>query len=62
MRNVRRARTLNQKQFARLLDVSQQTLSKYERGILIPDVDRQAQAAAILGVSQDELFPKRLAS
>lgn len=58
MRNVRRARTLNQEQLARILGVSQQTLSKYEKGILVPDVDVQAQLAAILGVSQDELFPK----
>ena len=57
LRNLRRARTLNQETFAQLLGVSQQTLSKYERGLLVPSRDMQAVMAAILGVSVDTLFP-----
>ncbi len=64
LRNLRRVRTLNQEQMARLLDVSQQTYSKYESGVIVPPGDRQAQIAAILGTSVETLWPqpKALAS
>jgi len=57
LRNLRRARTLNQEQLANLLEISQQTLSKFESGVLVPSVDMQARIAAILGTSREELFP-----
>lgn len=57
LRNLRRARTLNQAQMARLLEVSQQTYSKYESGVLVPLEDMQARIAAILGGSVETLFP-----
>lgn len=58
LRNLRRARTLNQEQLAAILGVSQQTLSKYEKGVLVPDVDMQARIATILGVSRADCgFP-----
>lgn len=57
LRNLRRSRTLNQAELAGLLGVSQQTLSKFERGLLIPSRDMQELAATILGVSRQELFP-----
>lgn len=57
MRNVRRTRTINQAELARLIGVSQQTLSKYESGVLRPAPDVQARIAAILGVSRQEIFP-----
>ena len=57
LRNVRRARTLNQTQMATLLGVAQQTYSKYESGILVPPDDVQARIAAILGTSVDALWP-----
>ena len=53
---MRRTRTINQSDLANLAGVSQQTLSKYERGLLRPSVDVQARLAAILGVSANELF------
>jgi transcriptional regulator with XRE-family HTH domain len=64
LRKLRRARTLNQEQMAGLLDVSQQTYSKYESGVIVPPPDRQAQIAAILGTSVEALWPqpKALAS
>ncbi len=58
MRNLRRARTLNQDDLARLVGISQQSLSKIEKGILIPSFDVQARIAAILGASRAELFPQ----
>ena len=54
---LRKARTLNQETFAQLVGVSQQTLSKYERGLLVPTRDMQAVMAAILGVSVETLYP-----
>jgi len=55
--NLRKARTFNQAQFSKLIGVSQQTLSKYERGQLTPSPDMQARIAALLGVSRHEIFP-----
>lgn len=58
LQKLRRARTLNQKTLARIVGVSQQTLSKFEKGILVPSADVQAHLAAILGASRAELgFP-----
>jgi len=58
LRNLRRARTLNQVEMARLLGVAQQTYSKYESGVLVPPEDVQARIAAILGGSREALFPR----
>lgn len=57
LRELRVARTLNQAQLARLVRVSQQTLSKYESGAIVPPVHVQARIAAILGTDVDTLFP-----
>lgn len=57
LRNVRRARTMNQEQLAALVGVTQETISKAERGILRPSPDVQQRIAAVLGVSRHELFP-----
>jgi len=54
---LRRTRTISQATLAELLGVSQQTLSKFENGVLVPSFDMQARIAAILGTSPDELFP-----
>jgi transcriptional regulator with XRE-family HTH domain len=59
--NLRRARTLNQDDLARLLGVSQQTLSKFEKGQLVPSVDMQERIAAILGASRADVFPEQVA-
>lgn len=57
LRNLRRSRTINQDDFARLVGISQQSLSKIERGILRPSADVQALIATVLGVPRDEVFP-----
>jgi transcriptional regulator with XRE-family HTH domain len=59
LRNLRRARTLNQEDLARLAGISQQSLSKIEKGILVPSTDVQALLATILGVSPKDLWPRR---
>jgi transcriptional regulator with XRE-family HTH domain len=56
LRNLRRARTISQANFARLLGVSQQTYSKYESGLITPPRDQQARIATILGVVIADVF------
>jgi transcriptional regulator with XRE-family HTH domain len=62
LENLRRTRTLSQQQLAKVLGVSQQTFSKYEKGKLMPSPDMQARIAAVLGVARHELFPEAIAS
>lgn len=57
LRNIRRARTMNQSELARLVGVTQETLSKAERGVLKLSPDVQARIATILGTPRHELFP-----
>jgi transcriptional regulator with XRE-family HTH domain len=58
LRNLRRVRTLNQEQLADIVGITQQSLSKIEKGLLVPSVDVQERLAAILGASRAELgFP-----
>ena len=57
LRNLRRSRTLNQEQLAKLVGISQQSLSKIERGSLSPSQDVKARIAAILGVAVVDVFP-----
>lgn len=58
LKNLRRARTMNQEQLASLAGISQQSLSKAERGILPLSRDVQERIAVILGTSRQELFPE----
>lgn len=57
LRVVRKARTFTQQQFADLLGISQETLSRAERGgPLSPE--HQELAATLLGVAREKLFPE----
>jgi transcriptional regulator with XRE-family HTH domain len=58
LRNLRRSRTISQVDLARLVGISQQSLSKAEQGSLRLRPDIQARLAAILGASPRELFPE----
>lgn len=57
LRAIRQARRINQHQLAMLAKVSQQTISKAERGILHLTFANQELIATILGASRAELFP-----
>jgi transcriptional regulator with XRE-family HTH domain len=57
LRHLRRARTLSQADLAKLADVSQQTISKAERGVLHLTPDVQIRIATILGAPRSEVFP-----
>lgn len=55
---ARKARTLNQEQLAQIAGISQQSLSKAERGTLCLSADVQELIATILGVPRHDLFPE----
>lgn len=55
LKNVRNKHKLTQNELSKKTGIIQQTLSKYERGTIIPQIDTAAKIAAALGVSLDEL-------
>ena len=54
--SLRKLHDLSQEELADRLQVSRQTLSKYETGESLPDIERCKQLAEIFGVSVDELI------
>ncbi len=54
---TRRARMMKQADLARLAGVTQETISKAERGLLRLNPTLQTLIAAILGSTRAELFP-----
>lgn len=54
---IRQARTLSQREVARLCEIAQQTYAKYETGKALPPADRREKIAAILGTTSDVLWP-----
>lgn len=62
LRQLRRARTMNQEQLASIVGVTQETISKAERGVLPLSVDVQERIAAILGAARHDIFPEDAAS
>lgn len=57
LKKTRRARALSQADLARIARVSQQTISKAERGALSLTPDLQELIATILGTPRKDLFP-----
>ena len=53
--SLRKLHDLSQEELADRLQVSRQTLSKYETGESLPDIARCKQLAEIFGVSLDDL-------
>jgi len=53
---MRRARTMTQTDLAHVVGVTQETISKAERGRLQLSRDVQARIATVLGTSVDDLF------
>lgn len=60
LRNLRRARTLSQTTLAHLAEISQQSLSRAERGLQPLTKDVQERIATILGATRQEVFPDRV--
>lgn len=53
--SLRTARKLSQQELAEVLEVSRQSVSKWETGQSIPDLDKIVRLADLFGVSVDEL-------
>ena len=52
---LRRQNRLSQEQLAEKLEISRQTLSKWETGDSVPDIEKCKRLADIFGVTLDEL-------
>lgn len=51
---------MNQAQLAELLGIAQSQVSKYESGDITPSIEKAAEIAAVLGMSELELlYPER---
>lgn len=53
--NLRKRRALSQEELAEALGVSRQTVSKWERGAAVPELDKLRALSELFGVSLDEL-------
>ncbi|MDE7299254.1 MAG: helix-turn-helix domain-containing protein [Lachnospiraceae bacterium] len=62
LRNARKKKGLSQEQLAEALDISRQSVSKWESGAALPETDRLADIAALLGISADYLLTGREAT
>ena len=51
---LRKMRGMTQEELAEKIDVSRQTLSKYETGESLPDVEKSRLIAEVLDVTLDE--------
>lgn len=58
IRNLRKAKGMTQEQLASHLDVTRQTISKWEKGLSVPDAELVAQLADIFDVKVSELLGK----
>lgn len=56
LKALRRSRRLNQQELAELLHISQASISKYEMGLVEPDIYIIKQIAAFFQVSIDDLL------
>lgn len=52
---LRKYNAMSQEELAEKIGVSRQTLSKYETGESVPDIDKSKAIAEVFGVSLDEL-------
>lgn len=56
IKHLRKKCGLNQVQLARMIGVNQSNLSKFERGLKQPSLERLPILANVLGVTIDDLF------
>ena len=54
--SLRKMNSLSQEELAEKIGVSRQTLSKYETGESVPDIEKSKALADVFGVSLDELI------
>lgn len=56
IRRLRRERNMTQRQLADMMNLSDKTVSKWERGLGCPDISVLSQLAEILGITLDKLL------
>ena len=59
LQRARKQRGMTQEELAEKVGVSRQALAKWESGETVPDIDRAALTAEILGLSLEELVEKK---
>lgn len=62
LRNVRKQKGLSQQELANRLNVVRQTVSKWEKGLSVPDADMLVKIAEILEVSVEELLGEKISN
>ncbi|MBQ7379168.1 MAG: helix-turn-helix transcriptional regulator [Clostridia bacterium] len=60
IRNLRQERRMTQAQLANMLHVTPQAVSKWERGVALPDIQMVLLIAMNFGVSTDDLLFKKI--
>ena len=61
IRSLRQRQRMTQAQLANMLHVTPQAVSKWERGVAVPDIQMVLLIAMKFGVSTDDLLSKDLA-
>ena len=56
LKNLRRERRMTQKSLAKVFNISQTSVSKYETGEAVPDLETAVKMADFFGVSLDEFI------
>lgn len=56
LRNLRKKRKMTQENLAEIFHISQTSVSKYERGEAVPDLETVVKMADYFGVSVDEFI------
>ena len=56
IRKIRKAHGFSQEELAEMIGVSRQTMSKYETGESLPDIEKCKQLANAFGVTVDDLI------
>lgn len=54
LKNLRKERKMTQEKFAKIFHISQTSVSKYETGEAVPDLETALKMADFFGVSLDE--------
>lgn len=57
IRTARQAAGYTQASFARALNIDQANVSRWERGLAVPNDNRRGRIADLLGVDASDLFP-----
>lgn len=60
LKTLRKARGFSQDQLATRLNIVRQTVSKWEKGLSVPDAEQLVRVADILGVQVHELLGKEI--